>query len=390
MTFFRQLAAVAKLNFKGLRQRVWTSLVTTVAVGCVIAVLISMLSFSNGLRHSIDSAANPLRAIVVAADARDEFGRNVTRAAAAAAANASGVAKDTDGKPIASAEQLTNVPVRRQGDGLPVRVTLRGIGEKGLVLRPELKLVSGRLFARGKRELIVGTAAQAQFEVLGVGSRMILPDGEWTIVGNFETGGDIVEGQLLGDSDTLMPALRRNGYGSVIVQLTSREALEPFRKALAAQPALAVDVERQSTFYARGTLGQITRFQAAIAYMLAGIMALGALFGTLNTMYSAVAARTREIATLRAIGFRPTPVIASVLSEALLLALTGALAGCAIAWVLFDGNRNATGPYVFHVAVTPALVAVGITWAVVIAFLGGIFPALRAARMPVVAALRDA
>ena len=244
------------------------------------------------------------------------------------------------------------------------------------------------MFQPGTRELIAGTAAQAQFEGLAIGDIVSMPDGAWEIVGAFETGGDLIEGQLLGDIDTVMASRDSNGYGSISVRLESPEAFDDFAEAITSNPALDLGAERQTEFYAR-TAGQFTRFFTPIAYLLSTIVAIGALFGTINIMHSAVAARTREIATLRALGFGAAPVAISVLIEVLLLAMIGALIGAAVAWVLFDGNRNSTGGFVvFDLAVTPALLMIGVSWALAIALLGGLFPAIRAARLPVVTALR--
>jgi putative ABC transport system permease protein len=215
-----------------------------------------------------------------------------------------------------------------------------------------------------------------------------MPDGPWEIVGSFETGGDLIEGQLLGDIDTVMASRDSGGYGSISVRLESLESFDEFAEAVTTNPALDLGVERQAEFYGR-TAGRFTQFFTTVAYLLSTIVAIGALFGTVNIMHSAVASRTREIATLRALGFGAMPVAVSVLVEVLLLAMIGALIGAAVAWTLFDGNRNSTGGFVvFDLAVTPGLLLVGVTWALVIAFLGGLVPAIRAARLPVVTALR--
>jgi putative ABC transport system permease protein len=265
---------------------------------------------------------------------------------------------------------------------------VRGIGEKGLVVRPEVRLVSGRIFQPGLRELIVGVSAQAQYAAMDVGDKVILPDGEWTIVGAFQSAGDMLEGQLIGDIEGILMARQRNAFGSVIVRLESEDAFDRFKDALMANPTLQLDIDRQRDFYQRTVEGNLTAFLSAVAYFLGTIMAIGALFGTLNTMYSAVSSRTREIATLRALGFGGFAVATSVLAEALLLSVAGALLGSAAAWILFNGNLNALGPNVFHLAVTSDLVTVGLIWAVSIALLGGLFPAIRAARLPVATALR--
>src|SRR5215510_11942528 len=388
MNGFRQLAAVLALDFAGLKDRMWTSLVAVVGIACVVGVLLSMLSLSVGLSRTVQAAANPIRAIVVAKGNNNELGANISREAAAQIMSAPGIQKDVDGKPIASAEHLANLPAKRKTDQLPVGTLLRGIGEKGIALRPEFKLVSGRMFQPGLHELIVGVSAQAQYEGMDVGSKVILPDGEWLIVGAFETGGDMIEGQLIGDVESILTARQRNAYGTVIVRLESTDAFDRFKESLMANPSLELDIESQPAFYERTVSGQLTAFLAAVAYFLGTIMAIGALFGTLNTMYSGVSSRRQEIATLRALGFGGFAVAASVLAEALLLAVIGGLLGAAAAWLLFNGNLNAMGRNVFHLAITPELVTVGLAWAVVIALLGGLFPAIRAARIPVATALR--
>jgi len=388
MNRFRQLAAVAALNFSNMNERIWPSLVAVFGIACVVGVLLSMLSVTRGLSQAVDAASNPIRAIVVAKGNNNELGANIPREAAAFVITAPGVQKDVDGKPIASAEHLGAVPVKRKSDQLPVRMLVRGIGEKGLVVRPEVKLVSGRMFTPGLHELIVGASAQAQFVGMDVGNKVILPDGEWLIVGAFESGGDMLEGQLVGDIEGVLAARQRNAFGSIMVRLESEDAFDRFKEAIMAKPTVQLDIDRQRDFYRRTVEGNLTAFLSAVAYFLGTIMAIGALFGTLNTMYSAVSSRTREIATLRALGFGGFAVGASVLVEAMLLAVAGALLGAATAWILFNGNLNALGPNVFHLAVTPDLVRVGLIWAVVIALLGGLFPAIRAARLPVATALR--
>jgi len=384
----RQAIAVTELNLKGLRQRFWTSLVIVVGIACVVGVLMSMLSFSFGLARTIENAADPGRAIVIRAGGQDEYGQAITREAAVTVLNAPGIGRDASGEPIASTENINNIPIIRRDNQVPVRMILRGVGPMAFALRPEFALVEGRMFQPGTRELIVGTAAQAQFEGLAIGDIVSMPDGAWEIVGAFQTGGDLIEGQLLGDIDTVMASRGSGGYGSISVRLESPEAFDEFAAAIASNPALDLGAERQATFYAR-TAGRFTQFFTPIAYILSTIVAIGALFGTINIMHSAVAARTREIATLRAIGFGVLPVAVSVLVEVLLLAMIGAIIGAAVAWALFDGNRNSTGGFVvFDLAVTPGLLMVGVSWALVIAVLGGLVPTIRAARLPVVTALR--
>jgi putative ABC transport system permease protein len=301
-------------------------------------------------------------------------------------ADSPGIKKDLDGKPIASAEILNIMPTTKKRDNTEATLLLRGIGPKGLALRSELKLTAGRMFVAGKHEMIVGVAAQTQFGGLELGGRVRLPDGEWNIVGVFETGGDILEGELVSDTDTLLASLRRDNYASVIARLESADSLGGFKQALTANPALNISVERHSDYYAN-LAKPLTDFLAVVSYAVGGIMAVGAVFGALNTMYSAVSTRSVEIATLRAIGFGAAPIVLSVLGETLFLALLGAAIGATFARVIFSGNLQAMGTNVFHLQVTPELLLLALVWTCAMALVGGLFPAIRAARLPVALAL---
>ncbi len=259
-------------------------------------------------------------------------------------------------------------------------------------MRSEIHLVDGRLFKPGLRELIVGRGAQQQFKGLELGQKLELRGTDWTVVGAFESGGDSHESELMADAETVLSAYRRNLYQSVFVQLDSAGAFEGFKKSLTSNPQLAVDVKREREYYAEQSKA-LSKVLSFVAYVVGGIMAVGALFGALNTMYSAVSSRSQEIATLRAIGFGNTPVVISVMLEALVLALIGAIIGSALSWIFFNGNAISTlganfTQVVFKLTVTPELIALGIIWACVIGVIGGLFPAIRAARLPVAAALR--
>ncbi len=256
-----------------------------------------------------------------------------------------------------------------------------------MTLRPEIHLVSGRMFQPGKFEAIVGRSATAEFNGLAEGTRISLPDGDWTIVGTFEAGGSSKDSTLLTDADTLLASQRSTLYKSVTVKLDSPASFTAFKNALTSNPSLTVDVTRETDYYAQQAR-QLNILLNLIAGVVGGIMGLGAMFGALNTMYSAVSARTVEIATLRAIGFGGMAVMASVLVEALLLALAGSLIGAGFAWIAFNGNLHVLGGSVISLAVTPGLVRNGVLFACFLGFVGGFFPALRAARRPIVDALR--
>ena len=381
----KQIWIVSVLNFKSLRARFWQSMVIVVGLGATIGVLLSMMSMTQGLKQAYTNSGDPGRAIVTSQGADSEGQSAIARTDAPVIMDAPGIAKDKDGKPLADRALNMGIPVLHV-NGTKGYTTLRGFGPKGVALRPEFHLIAGRMFQFGKREVIVGAGAQTAFQHMHIGDKVILPNGEWPIVGVFTTG-DILDGQIVGDTETMLTALGRTTYNSVLVRLTSPAALSTFRRAITTNPALQMTVTRHSDWYQKVS-NQATGFLAMLAYVVGVVMAIGALFGCLNTMYAAVSTRGREIATLRALGYGAFPVAVSVVLEAVVLSVTGALCGAAIAWALNDGHQSVLGQNIFHLRVPPSLVAMGVSWAVVVALLGGILPSIRAARRPVVEALR--
>ena len=296
----RQIWIVSVLNFKSLTSRFWQSMVIVVGLAATIGVMLSMLSMSTGMRQAYYASGDPNRAIVVTKGVEQEAQSAITRAMAPVIAVAPGIAKDKDGKPLADRTLNTGVPLLRK-DGSKGFTTMRGLSDKGLGVRPEIKIVAGRMFQPGKREMIAGVGAQVMFQHMQIGDKVILPDGEWPIVGIYKTG-DQLEGQLLGDTETLLTALHKPAYTTMLVRLASPDSLDTFKKAMTTNPALSVDVVRHSDWYRR-VGDQQTFALALLGYVVGTVMAIGALFGCLNTMYSAVSNRGREIATLRALGY---------------------------------------------------------------------------------------
>jgi putative ABC transport system permease protein len=381
----RQIFIVSVQNFKSLKSRIWQSMVIVVGLGATIGVLLSMMSLTAGLRQAYFNSGDPGRAIVTSQGAESEGTSNIARADAPVIMDAPGIARDKDGRPLADRALNMGLPVLHK-NGTKGFTTLRGFGPKGVALRPEFHMVAGRMFQTGKRELIVGVGAQASFQHMNIGDKVIMPNGEWPIVGSYTTG-DILDGQLIGDTETMLTALKHTAYNSILVRLTSQEALSTFRKAITTNPALQVTVTRHSDWYQKVS-NQSTSFLAVMAYIVGTVMAIGALFGCLNTMYAAVSTRGREIATLRALGYGAFPVAVSVILEAVTLAVVGALIGAAVAWALNDGHQATWGQNIFHLRVSPAEIGLGVAWAVIVALMGGILPSIRAARRPVVEALR--
>jgi len=387
----RQILAITLINLASIPRRWGPSLVIVVGIAGVVGVLISVLAMAHGFLDTMAHTGRADRAIVLRGGSNSELASTLSRETTLVIADAPGVAKDADGHAIVSAEVVAIIDLPLRQGGTSANVTLRGVGPQAVALRPELALIAGRWFQPGLREMVVGRSAQQQFSGIELGSRIAFRDADWTVVGVFASD-DSHASEVMADSEVVLGAYRRNLYQSVTVLLQSASLFDSFKTFLTSNPRLSVEVSRETDYYARlsARLGKILTY---VAYVVGGIMAVGALFGALNTMYSAVSARTVEIATLRAIGFAGTPILVSVFVESLLLALLGALIGAGLAWLFFNGNavNTLSGNFtqvVFHLQVTPGLAILGILWAAVIGLLGGLFPAMRAVRRPVVDALR--
>jgi putative ABC transport system permease protein len=383
----RQIIAVTLLSLRSIPQRLGSSLVIVLGMAAVVAVVISVLSMSSGFLESVNKTGRADRAIVTSSGAVTESLSTLPREAIHVIMNAPGVKRSRDGKAIASADVFAYQPVTKKTDGLFIYTTLHGIGPEAFELLPQIKLVTGRMFKPGLHEMIVGRMMQSQLEGLQVGSTISLPEGDWSIVGSFESDGDQHESELLGDAETLLSSLRRTSFNSVTVQLDSPAAFDIFKDALTTDPAVSVDVIRETAYFANLSK-PLNDFLTLVAFAVGGIMGLGAVFGALNTMYSAISARATEIATLRAIGFSAAAVVVSVFAEALVLTLIGAALGACLTWALFGGIVVVSDAYIYTLVVKPSLIVLGIVWAVLTGVVGGLFPAIRAARLPIATVLR--
>jgi putative ABC transport system permease protein len=393
MSAVTQIAAVSAMNIRSLPQRIGTSSVVVIGIAGVVAVLISVLAMSTGFLRTLQKTGPDERAIVVRTGSSTELVSVLANEAALAIADSAGVKKGSDGHPLASPETLLIINLKKK-DGDDASAPFRGLTQTGFAVHPEIKITSGRVFNAGVNEMIVGKSAQRLYRGLDIGSQIKLFGTTWTVVGTFASGGTGRESELLADKQTLNSAYQRgNGAQSVSVVLDPQTGFQGFKDAITTNPQLQVDVSTEKDFGAQqaSTISTILKF---VAYVVGGIMAIGAVFGALNTMYSAVSTRSREIATLRAIGFGPVPVVISVFVEALLLAFIGGAIGALLAWVVFNGHSVNTlgggfgGQLIFDLAVTPPLIGLGIVWACTIGVVGGLFPAIRAARLPVATALR--
>jgi putative ABC transport system permease protein len=391
---FKQIYALLAMSLRTVPQRLGASSVIVIGIAGVVSVLVSLLAMGAGFRHTLADTGRPDRVIVLRGGSDAELNSNVTRTDVATISNAPGLAKDAQGKALLSTELVTVVNLPKMDTGTDANVTLRGVGLKVREVRPELKIVTGRMFRPAVRELIAGSGAAKQFKGLTIGNVLHFRNADWTVTGIFTSNGDVHESELLADADTVGSSLERTGYSSAVGLLTGAGEFGKFKDALTTDPQLKVDVQREPDYYAAQSKA-LSKVINIVGNTVAVIMAIGAMFGALNTMYSAVAARSIEIATLRAIGFGGLPVLVSVMVEALLLALLGGVIGASLAWLFFNGHSVSTlggafAQVVFQLTVTQTLITVGIVWACVIGLLGGFFPALRAARLPVAEALRAA
>ena len=392
MNALKQIAAVTLMNIKSVPLRLGASSVIVIGIAGVVGVLVSILAMVGGLSQMMTSNGRDDRAIVVSAGASFETLSNITREGAQTILNSPGIKRGIDGKPLASAEALAIVRLPLKQGGNSANVSLRGMSGAGLAVHSEIHLVEGRLFGSAVREVIVGRTLQRQFRDIEIGRQILVRGAEWTVAGIFESHADPHEAELLTGAETLQSAFERNTFQSVTVLLESADALPQFKAALTSNPALSVDVMREADYY-RQQSQTFTRLLSIVAYLIGGIMAVGAVFGALNAMYSAVSTRTVEIATLRVLGFGASAVIVSVFAESLLLAILGGAAGGCLAWLLFNGHAvSTTGGGLTQLSVPLAvdmnLIGLGVLWACIIGMVGAAFPAIRAARAPLASALR--
>lgn len=389
-----QILAITLVNIRSMPQRRGLSLVAITGIAGVVVVFVSVLSIAQGFRAAMTTAGDPRTAIVMRAGTEAEMSSVLMRANTQLVKDAPGIARGADG-PVASAELFVIVNHPKRSTGLDANVPLRGVEPAAFDVRPQLKIVEGRRFEPGRNEIIVGKAAAGQFADLGVGQTVRWGENVWTIVGMFEAGGSISESEIWCDARVLQGAYRRgDSFQSVYVQLEREDSLDAFRAALAADPRLNVMVERETDYLAAQSVVLQTIIRT-IGFVIAGLMAVGAIFGSINTMYNAVASRTREIATLRALGFGAVSIVSSVMAESTVLALVGGVLGGLLAWAGFDGYQTSTMNFqsfsqvAFAFRVTPALLIQGLACALIMGLIGGILPAIRAARLPIVDALRE-
>lgn len=388
-----QIVAVTAINIRSIPQRFWLSLSTVVAVALVVMVLLSFLAMANGFQRTLKSAGAADIAIVLRGGSQSEINSSIAREQVRLIEDGPGVARGPDGMPLVSAELYIVVDGIKRSSQTKANIPLRGIGEEGAALRKDVTLVAGRMFNPGANEIVVGKSLLSQFQGFDLGERVKFLTSQWTVVGVFAADGSVFESEIWGDLPVVQSLFNRNNvFQTVRARINGPAELAELKRYADTDPRLKLDVKSEQDYFAEQS-SQTSDLIQKLGWPLAIAMALGALAGALNTMYSSVAARSVEIATLRAIGFGGLPAFVGTLTESLLLAGIGGVLGAVATYLVFDGFTASTlgagfTQVVFSFKLTPALIGQGLALALIVGLIGGLLPAIRAARLPIVQRLQ--
>ena len=395
MFWLRQTFAIMLLNLRTIPARLSSSFVAIVGIAGVVVVFVSVLSIASGFSAAMQGSGSRGRALVMRSGADSELTSGLSGAEVDIVRQAPGLARDGQ-VGLASAELYVIIDLaKKSSPGSSANVPMRGIEPTGMTVRPEVSIVEGRMFRFGTNEVIAGRGANGQFVNLAVGDVVVSGQNRWEVVGLFASNGGVSETEVWCDARTLQGAYRRgNSYQSLLARLESPDTFDTFRDWLTANPQLNVSIRRENEYYA-GQSQTLTRLIQTVGVAIAGLMGIGAVFGAILTMYTAVATRSREIATLRALGFDTSSVVVSVLVESMALGAIGGIIGGGAAYLGFNGYQTSTinfqtfSQVAFAFRVTPDLLGLGLFYALAIGAIGGLLPALRAARLPIPSALRE-
>ena len=380
-------------NLRSVRQRPVSTALTALGIGLVVAVFIGMLALANGFAAALTRTGSDRNVLVLRKGADSEMSSGLDREAVSILTASPHVARGADGRPLASAESYVVVPLGRMGDTTQLaNVVVRGVSQEAWQVRNNVTLLEGTRPATGKSEICVGRRLVGRFPNTGIGQAMHFAGRPWTVTCHFAAAGSAFESEIWGENEQIIPAMRRDGFQSLAFRLTDPASFDEAKRVLEADKRVTVDVYRESAFYAKQSelLSRILQF---LAVMITGIMAVGAVFGAVNTMYAAVASRAPEIAVLLTLGFRPRSILASFLAESAVIAGVGGIVGCLLALpmngiVTSTTNWANFSEIAFSFRITPGLLLAGLIFAVVMGTLGGFFPARRASKVPVVQAIR--
>ena len=383
---FAQIFEITVMNLKNLPSRLGSSSVVVVGIGGVVGVMVAILAMAAGFQGTLDSGGAPDRAIVLRGGSDNELSSGVST-------DEANVVSGMEGVVLASPELYMVADVPKRSTGTDANLIVRGVTADAFAMRQEVAIVEGRNLEPGRGEVIAGRGAHIEFAGIDIGNKIQLRQSEWTIVGIFEADGSAYESELWVDLPVLQSAFRFTGASSIRLLLDSPERIDELAERIKGDPRLDLELTGETAYFA-GQAGGLTDAIRIFGYTVATIMAIGAVFAALNTMYTAVVTRTVEIATLRALGFGRLPVVVSVMIESMVLALLGGVLGAAVAYVGFNGYTVSTlsnvsfSQIAFDFAVTPDLLRDGLVWALGLGAIGGLLPAVRAALLPITVALR--
>jgi putative ABC transport system permease protein len=376
-----------RMNLSAITQRLGLTLTVVIAVACAVGVLVAMLAMGAGAHREAMGNVRPDRIILMSVGAQRPMQSNIAKDVARLIRDLPGIRRNSKGEPIAVAQVLVFVRARKKVTGTAIGFALAGVSPDLTDYLPELRLTSGRMYQRGLHELIATNMCARQFADFTVGDKRLMHGAEWLVVGNFDIGRAAGTCVVYADADTVLSTFGRGSFNQVNIMLEAPTSLEALANAIKANPMLRVEAKSEAELTQEG-MKQFNGILNFVSYFVGAIMAVAATIGAANSFYAVVDGRRRELAILYAIGFGPGPVIASVLSEAILLALPGALIGTGLAWILFNGLTASPFGFSFRLAVTSSIVTLGIVWALIMGLIGGLLPAIRAARVPVTTALR--
>jgi putative ABC transport system permease protein len=392
---FAQIGAVTGMNLRNIPQRWSSSMVAVLGIGGVTLVLVALLSIAAGFQAALEGSGSEDVAMIMRAGSTNELSGGFGVDTVTVVSDAPGIKRDAQNKPILSPELYVLVDGRMRGKDASTNLPLRGVSQMAPQVRKSFKLVEGRMFREGTNEVIVGDGVVKQYEGLDVGKTVRWGNANWNVVGRFTDGGGIAESEAWGDTPIIQQAWRRgNSFQSIRVKLNNAAALKTLKDNLSKDPRVRVGVQSERSFYADQQKLMSTIINT-VGWALAIMMGVAALFAALNTLYNAVATRVREIATLRAMGFNGWAVMISVLVEAMILGAVGGLIGGLLAYLTFNGMHSSTmnwasfSQMTFAFTVTPQLMITGIIYGLILTFIAGILPGIRAARLPITAGLRE-
>ncbi len=385
ISFAKQFWALLRMNLAGIPARL--GLVCTIVIGvtCAVGVLVSMLALGVGARREAMGNASPNRAILTSVDAPSPAQSSIAKDAVPGILNLPGIRRNAQGKPIVVFQVTVFVQARSKINRGPIGFPLIGVTPGLTDYQPELRMTAGRLFKPGLHELIASNKCVRQYEDFGVGAKRHLRGGDWSVVGNFDLASTVC--LVFADGDTILSAFGRNTYNQANLMLQSPTAFAEVADALKASSSLHLKVQHEAEIFEQN-MKQINGILNFVSYFIGAVMAVAATIGAANSLYAIVESRRRELANLRAVGFNGAPIVVSIVVESILLAIPGALIGALVAWLLFNGLLASPLGASFHMAVTPSLALLGLGWALAIGAIAALLPAVRAARVPVTAALR--